>query len=161
MKKMQMMGGLLLLAVLVWVGCTRPKTTTGTPGAVQAGQPVVVTGDSVSTAVYKGILPCADCPGIDTTLKLYYTKTTGGDNRFELTEVYIDRDTFVTSGRFNTERGYGNDNDATVIVLNYDQPESEQSYYMHYSIQPGELHALTIGRELHTDTRMNYILKKQ
>ncbi|MDE0535713.1 copper resistance protein NlpE [Tenacibaculum sp. L6] len=36
--------------------------------------------------IYEGTLPCASCPGINTTLKL------NADLTFELTEVYLDEE---------------------------------------------------------------------
>ncbi len=45
--------------------------------------------------IYKAVLPCADCPGIETTLELDYR------GNYVLTENYIDRDsTFVDQGSF-------------------------------------------------------------
>jgi hypothetical protein len=39
----------------------------------------------------------------------------------------------ATSGTMNTERGYGDDRDATVYVLNSDKPKSEQKYFVRTS----------------------------
>ncbi len=158
MKKAILIGSLCLLAT-VFVDCTNKKSTQDSVEAASVVEPA--SADSVTTDVYAGTIPCADCPGIDTTLKLFYTKKSKGDNTYELTEIYIDRDTLVSTGRFNTERGFGDDNDATVVVLNYDRPESEQQYYMHYSALPGDLHVLNPKKELIKDTTLNYILKKQ
>ena len=36
-------------------------------------------------------------------------------------------------GNLNTERGYGKDDDATVYILNFDKPESEQTRFVRYS----------------------------
>lgn len=47
--------------------------------------------------VYQGVLPCADCSGIQTTLTL------NSDKSYRLEEKYLDRDTkpFVSVGTFN------------------------------------------------------------
>lgn len=37
------------------------------------------------------------------------------------------------SGKMNTERGYGDDRDATVYVLNSDKPKAEQQYFVRNS----------------------------
>ena len=51
-------------------------------------------------SVYEGVLPAADCPGIQTTLTLYK------DGSFQLNEVYLERDTaFTQQGTFKVENG--------------------------------------------------------
>ena len=51
-------------------------------------------------SVYDGVLPAADCPGIQTTLTLYK------DGSFQLNEVYLERDTaFTQQGTFKVENG--------------------------------------------------------
>lgn len=51
-------------------------------------------------SVYEGVLPAADCPGIQTTLTLYK------DGSFQLNEVYLERDTaFTQQGSFKVENG--------------------------------------------------------
>lgn len=42
--------------------------------------------------VYKGTIPAADCPGINVSLSI------GRDGKFERTEEYIGKDTFLIEG---------------------------------------------------------------
>lgn len=56
---------------------------------------------SVNIATYAGILPCADCPGLKTILKLNFT-----DSTFELAETYLEAEngkdvTSNSSGKFD------------------------------------------------------------
>lgn len=55
-------------------------------------------------ATWTGVLPCADCDGIETRLTL---SRTGGAARFELEERYLgaaDAGTFVQAGRWDARR---------------------------------------------------------
>jgi uncharacterized lipoprotein NlpE involved in copper resistance len=74
--------------------------------------------------VYKGTLQCADCPGIVTELKLnshtlFYAES----------DRYLEkRVTKHQRGKFNTERGYKKDKNATVYVLDVDKPGHERRF---------------------------------
>lgn len=59
-------------------------------------------GDALALAgIYAGVLPCADCPGIDETLVL------GADGSFVLTDVYRERpgSTHVVHGNWSVDGG--------------------------------------------------------
>ncbi len=116
--------------------------------------------DSVWVTAYQGTLPCADCPGIKTTLRLIWTKTDKKGNTYELKEEYIDRNTFTSSGNFNVERGFGQDNDATVIILNFDKPKNEQRYYVYFSNNTKVLHVLNPQKEMNENSGLNYQLEE-
>lgn len=79
---------------------------------------------------YQGILPCKDCGGIKTTLKIS-TKT----NKFSLKEEFLKTEIApsVLLGNYNTERGFEKDEDATMYVLNDELPESEHLYFVRES----------------------------
>jgi hypothetical protein len=49
------------------------------------------------------------------------------------TQYSLERDGQVMSGHLNTERGHGGDRDATVYVLNDDQPVSAQLCFVRYT----------------------------
>jgi copper homeostasis protein (lipoprotein) len=72
---------------------------------------------------FKGILPCADCPGIETELTLV-----NDDLRYVMKERYIDRSVTprVSTGEWTTLRGYKDDEDAVVYWLD---PESDHEQY--------------------------------
>jgi hypothetical protein len=52
----------------------------------------------------------------------------------------------VTLGLLNTERGYGDDKDATVYVLDHDKPASEQKYFVR--LTDGAVHMLDAQRTI-------------
>ncbi len=76
---------------------------------------------------YVGVLPCKDCVGIKTTLKLS-TK----ENKFSLKEEFLKTDIApsLLTGHFNTERGFEKDEDATLYVLCDELPEIEHVYFL-------------------------------
>lgn len=80
-----------------------------------------VTISSSLIGTYAGVLPCADCAGILTELRLYAEQPSGRAAHYELTETYLgsregDR-SIGTTGRWTTVRGSASDKDATVIQI--------------------------------------------
>jgi copper homeostasis protein (lipoprotein) len=73
---------LLLIFVLPWWGAEE--------------EPVIQRQDTVSThnfeGVFDGVLPCADCAGIETTLQIF------SDGQYELTENYSGKGIFISDG---------------------------------------------------------------
>ena len=67
--------------------------------------------------VYTGIIPCADCPGIDTSITLL------ADGTYQRSVQYLERD---ERPRFDQGRFVWNDAGGTVILMVDDKPE--QSY---------------------------------
>ena len=61
-------------------------------------------------------------------------------------------DGVVTTGAVNYERGYKEDPDATVYVLDYDKSESEQIYFVRLSKSTDTIQQLTSNRDLVTTT---------
>ncbi len=53
------------------------------------------------------------------------------NNTFELVEIE-NNTSHITKGNVNYERGFEEDNDATLYVLNFDKP-SEERYFVRYS----------------------------
>ena len=80
-----------------------------------------VTISSSLIGTYAGVLPCADCAGILTELRLYAEQPSGRAAHYELTETYLgsrDNDRSIgTAGRWATVRGSAGDKDATVIQI--------------------------------------------
>jgi uncharacterized lipoprotein NlpE involved in copper resistance len=83
-----------LFAATVLAGCMPRAETATPPGAVVDGHNSRNALDWAGT--YEGVLPCADCPGIETRLVLH------SDGRFDLRTQYLDRDVTPRSatGRF-------------------------------------------------------------
>lgn len=116
------------------------------------------------TNVYEGIIPCADCSGIQMTLKIYNDYSVSQNNKFELISVYQGKEpenVFTQKGNFNTERGLDNDPDGTIYVLNWDQPEEKQMYYGYYSSNPEKIYLLDKDRKrIKSDLNFSLTLKK-
>ncbi|MDA6070117.1 copper resistance protein NlpE N-terminal domain-containing protein [Flavobacterium sp. AC] len=101
-------------------------------------------------AVYEGLLPCADCEGIETVLKIYRGDGTMESHKFELSTIYKGKapeKKLEKKGNFNLERGLGNDPDGTIYVLNYDKPQSEQIFYGYSADNPDKIFLLNSKRE--------------
>lgn len=116
----------------------------------------VVDNDAANTenkdevAVYEGLLPCEDCEGIETVLKIYQGDGTMESHKFELSTIYKGKGTekkLEQKGNFNVERGLGNDPDGTIYVLNYDKPQSEQIFYGYSAANPDKIFLLNNKRE--------------
>lgn len=97
---------------------------------------------------YGGLLPCADCPGIDTTLA--FTP----EGKYTLTEVYKDKGaaSFVSEGTWNLEK------DGTTLHLD---PNDKDEYDHWYAIvSPTELRALDKdGKPI--QSALNYNLQRR
>ena len=66
-------------------------------------QPATPAAATTVAGTYSGMLPCADCEGMDTRLLLT------ADGKYTLTQIYQDKDhsSFVSEGGYTMER-YGN-----------------------------------------------------
>jgi hypothetical protein len=92
------------------------------------------TGDSTGAALlgaFAGVLPCADCSGIRSELRLYTEQPSGRPTCYEVTETYLgarDGDRTVRrAGRWTILRGSATDPDATVYQLDYDRADGQQN----------------------------------
>ncbi len=82
---------LLLMATIALTTTTHcSKKTTGKVTSTSESEQLQVD----MTGIYSGLLPCADCPGIETTL------TINPDNTYEIAQVYTEKDSvpFISSG---------------------------------------------------------------
>lgn len=68
------------------------------------------------TVTYSGTLPCADCAGIETILRLSNTPGVN-EGTFVLQENYLGKGTTETSGTWTTTIGNKKDPKATILVL--------------------------------------------
>jgi predicted secreted protein len=81
---------------------------------------------------FVGVLPCADCTGIRTDLRLYAEQPSGRPTQYESTETYLgttagDR-TVARAGRWTILRGSAVDPDATVYQLDFDRPAVRRNF---------------------------------
>jgi copper homeostasis protein (lipoprotein) len=110
--------------------------------------------------VYEGLLPCADCSGIQTVLKIAQGDGTMEGQKFELSSIYKGKSPekeFVEKGKFNTERGLENDPDGTIFILNYDKPVDKQIYYGYLSSDTKKIYMLDRDKKI-IKSKLNYSL---
>jgi hypothetical protein len=83
--------------------------------------------DPAITRTYSGVLPCADCTGIETIISLTQKndKTLEGKYTMALSYIGKDSDAIITKGDWVTENG-----DRTIIVLNPKDTEKIQKYLL-------------------------------
>ena len=86
-----------------------------------------VTIASSSIGTFAGVMPCADCAGILTELRLYAEQPSGRPARYELTETYLgsregDR-SISRTGRWGTAR----EGSATVVQLDLGRPDQPRN----------------------------------
>lgn len=127
---------------------------------IASGAPRV--GTAILLGVYKGTLPCADCEGLDTVLRLY-TKS-----KFDFTYAYYVRTqtyrgaphgdvTYADRGEWTLLRGDATDDNATVYQLNPDNEKSSEALL----VQDGGASLVQLDRDLKAiDTTMNVTLKR-
>jgi copper homeostasis protein (lipoprotein) len=69
-------------------------------------------------ATYHGVLPCADCPGIDTTVKLFASAAKDTRGLYITHHAYQDRkSSYNETGTWTLEKGTPGDASASVYVL--------------------------------------------
>ena len=66
----------------------------------------------------------------------------------DYTRYRLTTNELVREGELNTERGFEDDIDATVYVLNWQKPEGEQMYYVRLTAEPNLLYALDGERKI-------------
>ena len=95
---------------------------------------------------YKGVLPAADCPGIETTLTL------NADNTFALHQVYIDQ----KDGTFDEKGTYTVEEDLLTLHLE----GTDISYY--YKVEENRLRGLDADKnEITGELAEHYVLNKE
>jgi copper homeostasis protein (lipoprotein) len=69
-------------------------------------------------ATYHGVLPCADCPGIDTTVKLFGANPEATSGLYFIHHAYQERkSSYNETGAWTLEKGTPDDASASVYVL--------------------------------------------
>lgn len=145
---------LVALAVLgiFLAGCHKKETPSPKPAAQETAAAVTTQTATPAPAetvtvekTYEGVLPCADCSGIKTRVKIRGKENDPTANLFELTETYMGKEpnnVFVTTGKYTVQRGVGEDSNATVYIFTPEQPAGDTLYYAVYSNDPTTLHQL-------------------
>lgn len=106
--------------------------------------------------VYRATLPCEDCRGTDTELKLVSDQPGAAIGSYNMWENYIGRGEppVFSTGRWATDRGAGEYQGETVYRLESEQPESARSFLR---LESGSLQ-LIAERELPGDPYLDYAL---
>ncbi|MCM1512268.1 MAG: copper resistance protein NlpE [Oxalobacter formigenes] len=161
---------LVALAVLglFLVGCHKKETASPKPAeqeTASAAQTTTAAPAATETVnivkTYEGVLPCADCSGIKTRVKIRAKADDPTANLFEVTETYMGKEpdnVFVTTGKYTVQRGIGDDNNATVYIFTPEQPAGDTLYYAVYSNDPATLHLLDRDMKK-VESDLNYTLK--
>jgi copper homeostasis protein (lipoprotein) len=69
-------------------------------------------------ATYHGVLPCADCPGIDTTVKFFGADANATTGLYFIHHAYQERkSSYNETGSWTLEKGTPDDASASVYVL--------------------------------------------
>jgi copper homeostasis protein (lipoprotein) len=109
-------------------------------------------------AAYRGVLPCADCPGIDTTVRLFADPSGAEDHgRYLIRSSYQERNTTNTEmGTWTLEKGTPSDASASVYVL---KPKSGNGTTNFLVVGENEIKQLDANRKSFTGT-VNFTLKR-
>lgn len=148
------------------------ESATKTPGVaadtssysvqVHVGSGAPTGGTAVLFGVYKGTMPCADCSGLETTLRLY------AKSQYDTTYAFFVRTqtyrgaphgdlTYSDRGEWGVERGDATDPNATVYRLYPDNPQKAESLL----VEQSGAALLQLDREgRRIDTKMNLTLKR-
>ncbi len=139
----------------------KPSSNNSSTGNIAAKQEIAGIQPDTTWSKYKGIIPCADCPGIEIELSLKDAFKLE-NYLFELKEIYLEAEngknkSFVSNGTYNYRRGNSNDADATIIVLNDDSTEGAKSYFL--KVSENELKFVNKNGD-EFDSKLNYSLIK-
>jgi copper homeostasis protein (lipoprotein) len=119
-------------------------------------------GTAILFGVYKGTMPCADCQGLETTLRLY------AKGKFDTTYAFYVRTqtyrgaphgdvTISDRGEWAVLRGDADDDKATVYQLNPDKEQQSEALL----VQDKGAALVQLDRDLKAiDTQMNVTLKR-
>jgi hypothetical protein len=149
----------LLVAILSFCAATQSSyilsaqtTTTPKQDSATAKSPMQL------VVQYRGVLPCADCPGIDTTLSLLANSSNDlAHTRYVLKSSYQERNnTFTETGTWTIVRGTPDNPDAAVYQL---KPMDGGQPTNFLRVSDNEILQLDRQRR-RIDSKLNFSLKK-
>jgi copper homeostasis protein (lipoprotein) len=109
-------------------------------------------------AGYHGVLPCADCPGIDTTVRLFAAPDGAeGHGRYLIRRAYQERkSSYTETGTWTLEKGTPDDASASVYVL---KPQSGSGVTNFMRVGDAEIKQIDSDRKPFSGT-VNFSLKR-
>lgn len=142
------MAFVFLTTIVVFSSCQvkQPATTNENPGAIAATVAHNAQNALDWQGIYKGLLPCADCEGIETSITL------NADNTYQKTTLYIGKEAVIspTKGTFSWNEA-GN-------IIHLDNEASEPASYF---VGENSLTQLDMqGNKINGQLADMYILKK-
>lgn len=145
---------LFFLVLVACNGNTRNKIDTANKTA---------TAGNIALGVFTGMLPCADCEGIETTVTLKENKEKD-ERTYTLKEVYLGqgRDkAFETTGKWTIIKGTPSDPNAIVYQLAVDNDDPEDSDVVNYLVVDNNTIKLIDDEMNEFDSKLNYTLNKK
>lgn len=141
----------VLFSALTFTACSKPNDKTEAPNTKtstqdQAASVPASANDLNWVGDYKGLLPCADCEGIETELELK------ANNTYELSEEYVGKqsDEFKAKGSFSFDADQSN-------VITLDNQGQNRKFFIGDNFV--ELRDMQTGKAL--DSKLNYKLMKE
>ncbi len=109
-------------------------------------------------AAYHGVLPCADCPGIDTAVRLFAAADGAeGHGQYLIRRTYQERkSSYTEAGTWTLEKGTPGDASASVYVL---KPKTGSGVTNFLRVGDDEIKQLDNDRKPFTGT-VNFSLKR-
>ncbi|MHC5201812.1 copper resistance protein NlpE [Myroides sp. LJL119] len=151
MKNKSILAVALLCGALAFTSCKKQADTKVEQTVVEqqtfTGQDGHTTENSVDwDGTYKGVLPCADCPGIEVTIVL------NPDGTFQREDVYQDK----KDGTFKQVGTFTWDKDGRIVTLKSKDEVSQ------FQVREGSMVMLdTQGNIITGELADNYVLTKQ
>jgi copper homeostasis protein (lipoprotein) len=121
---------LSILCVLLLLAACQPQPEQGAPATAGGGEQAVPAGAEDTERTWAGLLPCADCQGIDTRLVL---RTEDGKRNYLLTETYLGgsgKTSFNRAGTWTELQYKAGGEPQVTYVLDPDKAAE------HYALQP-------------------------
>ena len=123
---------------------------------------VILSGNN-SVIVFEGILPCADCEGVKTTLSLFQNNLKK-QYTYSLQEIYIGQGndkTFETTGKWIALKGTQQDPNAIVYQLAFQNDDPEDSDAINYLVVDKNTIKLIDDEMNEFDSKLNYTLTRK
>jgi len=130
MKKLLLVGGFLLLVVIVLVPLLFYFFNRDESEKLSAGPDPTIefqkfVNDTTITRIFRGILPCPDCEGVETVISLSQEEGVEQSGTFSLASTYFgtDRDAEISAGDWSIQQN--EDESESLLVLNFDDGEAQ------------------------------------